>query len=151
MLIDDLAQVNQDAIDISINDYVGVFKARVFNDRGAIASDGIKVGVYQSDYWKQERAKRGFSTGLITYSFSGELERSIKIVNVDKSVQMVVTPVEYVGGRFYKNPTTDTETLSNYIDANKTVFEPTRKEIEDINSTLEEIIEEKLNEIFKNL
>lgn len=147
---ENIAEIHNLAVDKVLINYEGVLKQRIFNDSGAENSNGGKLGAYKSESYKKKRASLGRSSGNINLNFSGELERSIKLVNIEDDRALVVTSVNYVASKFYSKPSATTEDVSNYIDKNfNKVFEPTKEELEDNNRQLDKIIEEEFNKLEK--
>lgn len=166
-----IKEIHNDAVAIVLTNYEGEFKQRVFNDAGSKNASGKELGNYENTYYAKHKVALGRSGNPINLSFSGELERSIKIVNVDDDIQLAVTAVNYVPSKYYplfsgkvkkqadKNEPqkqrkprtyTDTESVSNYIDDNfGETFEPTKEEVESNNKLLDTTIEEKFNELIK--
>ena len=145
-----IKEIHNDALDIVLTNYSGEFKQRVFTDTGSKNSDDVSLGSYKNKYYASHRVALGRSGNPINLSFSGELERSIKVVNIDDDTALVVTPVQYVNNRFYKNPNVNTDQVSTYIDKEfGETFEPTKDELENNNKLLNTIIEEKFNELIK--
>lgn len=145
-----IKEIHNDAVDIVLTNYSGEFKQRVFSDAGSKNKDNASLGLYKSKYYSEHRVELGRQGNPINLSFSGELERSIKIVNIEDDIALVVTPVEYVSSRFYKNPSANTDQVSTYIDNNfGETFEPTKEELENNNKLLEDTIDEKFNELIK--
>jgi len=166
-----IKEIHNDAVAIVLTNYEGEFKQRVFSDAGSKNKNNASLGLYKSKYYSEHRVALGRQGNPINLSFSGELERSIKIVNIEDDIALVVTPVDYVPSKYYplfsgkvkkqkdKNEPqkqrkprtyTDTESVSNYIDKNfGETFEPTKEEVESNNKLLEDTIEEKFNELIK--
>lgn len=145
-----IKEIHNDAVDIVLTNYSGEFKQRVFNDGGSKNSDDNSLGLYKNKYYSKHRMALGRSGNPINLSFSGELERSIKVVNIEDESALVVTPVEYVSSRFYKSPSANTDQVSTYIDNHfGETFEPTKEEVENNNKLLDITIEEKFNELIK--
>ena len=145
-----IKEIHNDAVDIVLTNYSGEFKQRVFTDTGSKNSDDVSLGSYKNKYYAKHRVALGRSGNPINLSFSGELERSIKVVNIDDDTALVVTPVQYVNNRFYKNPNANTDQVSTYIDKHfGETFEPTKDELENNNKLLDITIEEKFNELIK--
>jgi hypothetical protein len=162
-----IKEIHNDAVDIVLTNYSGEFKQRVFNDAGSKNAKDNSLGLYKNKYYAKKKASLGREAVNINLSFSGELERSIKVVNIDDESALVVTPVEYVSSRFYKTASTDetkktktkkqaepintdTEKVSTYLDKHfGKIFEPTKEELESNNKLLEDTIDEKFNELIK--
>jgi hypothetical protein len=145
-----IADIHNIAVDKVLINYEGVLKQRVFADSGAENSKGGKLGLYKSKYYREHRMELGRSGNPINLNFSGELERSIKLVNIEDDRALVVTRVDYVPSRFYSKPSSNTDDVSNYIDRRfNEVFEPTKEEIDDNNKQLDRIIEEEFNKLEK--
>jgi hypothetical protein len=145
-----IKEIHNDAVAIVLTNYEGEFKQRVFNDGGSKNADNANLGLYKSAYYSKRRVALGRSGNPINLSFSGELERSIKMVNIDDDIALVVTPVNYVNSRYYKNPSANTDEVSTYIDNHfGETFEPTKEEVESNNKLLDTTIEEKFNELIK--
>lgn len=145
-----IKEIHNDAVDIVLTNYSGEFKQRVFDEAGSKNANDNSLGLYKNKYYAKKRVELGRSGNPINLSFSGELERSIKVVNIEDDVALVVTPVEYVSSRFYKNPNANTDQVSTFIDNHfGETFEPTDKEVKSNNELLDTIIEEKFNELIK--
>lgn len=145
-----IKEIHNDAVDIVLTNYSGEFKQRVFNDAGSKNANDNSLGLYKNKYYTKKRVELGRSGNPINLSFSGELERSIKVVNIEDDVALVVTPTEYTNSRFYKNPNINTDQVSTYIDNNfGETFEPTKEEVDNNNKLLNITIEEKFNELIK--
>lgn len=124
----------------------GEMKQRIFN-RGQ-NSDDASIGAYKSKWWKKKRTERGNQTGFVDLEFSGDLRNSIQVVQENNSevVLAIISDLEF-------NKAKGQELIQGKKTGGKKmeIFIPSKREENETQEYINDLINEKIDEIISRL
>lgn len=126
-------------------DIEGRMKSRIFNK--GLNSQDAPIGKYKSKSWIKKRQSKGRAVSKVDLEFSGDLRNSIQTVADGSDVVVAI-----INDREYLISQGQEKIQGNKVGQSKMViFEPTDKEIKRTQNYINDLIEEKIENILRSI
>jgi hypothetical protein len=141
----ELTRSKGDLLLLGGKDIEGRMKQRIFNK--GLNSSGSPIGQYKSKSWIKKRKSKGRSVGKVDLEFSGDLRNSIQTVADGSDVVVAI-----INDREYLISQGQEKIQGAKKGASKMpIFEPSDKEVKATQDYINDLIEEKIENILRGI